>query len=187
MKFEQLLKIICKRYFVSFFFCFLFCCCLNHYSSPSPTPHLPACLSKQWYWPQCKQTHRAAMKLIMFPKHIFGGLIPIAGSWVFIFLLFSHCTACSKTLMMLSEAAVGVRLFKRWRKKKQTNKKIEMCVTLDAAKTLAVKMLSRSQVGNLIFLWIIWGESVMNRLLQCPCSVFLQPPGPLTRLRAFKH
>lgn len=136
MKFEQLLKIICKRYFVSFFlyyfvfFCFFFLLFKSLFLSVSHSPL--ACLFVEAMVLAAAQTdtNRAAMKLIMFPKTYFWGLIPIAGSWVFILLLFSHCTARSKTLMMLSEAAVGVRIFKRWEKKKP-----EMCVTLGAATT----------------------------------------------------
>lgn len=144
MKFEQLLKIICKRYFVPLFFFVLFFCSLNHYSSPSPAPHLPACLSKQWYWPQCKHTHRAARKLIMFPKHIFGALSPLQGVEYLSFFCFHIVPLALKHWWCYLRLLSVWGFFKRWRGGK---KKREMCVTSDAATTLTVKMLSRSQMG----------------------------------------
>lgn len=125
------------------FFVFVFCF-LNHYSSPSPAPHLPVCLSKQCYWPQCKQTHRAAMKLIMFPKHIFGALSPLQGVEYLSFFCF-HIV-----LLALKHWWCYPRLLSVWgfsNGERKRKKEREMCVTFGAATTLAVKMLLRSQVG----------------------------------------
>lgn len=69
MKFEQLLKIICKIYFLLLLFLLWFL------SSEPPSPRPPVCWRRregEWWRPQCKQSHNAAMMLIMFPKHISG-------------------------------------------------------------------------------------------------------------------
>lgn len=67
MKFEQLLKIICKIYFLLLLFL------LWLLSSEPPRPLFVSWGGRGERWrPQCKQTHGAAMMLIVFPKHILG-------------------------------------------------------------------------------------------------------------------
>lgn len=99
MKFEQLLKIICKRYFFLFFIIPLL----------HPLRLLVCWTSvEQWYRPQCKEKHRAAMMLIMFPKHIWGPY-PHCRSWVFILFCFHIVLLALKLLWWyLRHGKIGV-------------------------------------------------------------------------------
>lgn len=68
-----------------------------YYSSTplhQPPPFLLVCQwrGERWYRPQCKQTHRAAMMLIMFPKHILGPYPHCRELSIYPFL-FPYCTA----------------------------------------------------------------------------------------------
>lgn len=164
-----------KIFCVFFFFCsVLFFCCLNHESSPSPAPHLPACLSKQRYWPQCKQTHRAAMKLIMFPKHIFGALSPLQGVEYLSFFCF-HIVP-----LALKHWWCYLRLLSVWgfsngerKQKKIKEREREKCVSRQTQQRLWLLKCSHAPEWEIFFLCILWGENNMNRLLQwCTCSVF---------------
>lgn len=126
---------------------------------PLPTPHLPACLLGGGNGTgHSVNRHTELLWCWLCFQNIFWGLIPIAGSWVFILLLFSYCTACSKTFMMVSEAAVGVKLFKE--------KKIKICVMLGAtAFTDFVwwKGIPAPKWESVIR--VIWAANIVNQLL----------------------
>lgn len=96
MKFEQLLKIICKRYFLLFFFIIP--------PLPSTNPR-PFCLFVSGEGSDgtghSVNRHTELLWCWLCFQNIFWGLIPIAGSWVFI--LFCFHIVPLETFMMASE------------------------------------------------------------------------------------
>lgn len=156
MKFEQLLKIICKRYFLLFFLL------LTFYYPPPPHPCPLVCWRRgeRWYRPQCKQTHRAAMMLIVFPKHILGPYPHCRELSIYRFL-FPYCTACSETFMMVSEAQWNRGLLLDLSFSKKRNLCHVRCSNIHWHCLL--KGILAPRWGSVV--WVIWRANIVNWLL----------------------
>lgn len=140
MKFEQLLKIICKRYFLLFFFYII------------PLLHPPVLLFVGGVGSGGRghnvNRHTELLWCWLCFQNIFWGLIPIAGSWVFIPFFVSILYCCFWNIYdgIWGTVKGGLLLDLSFSRKKICHVRCRQ-----HSLTLAVKRLPCSQVGILLY------------------------------------